>query len=87
MGESLFSRSYFDAVYIPAGLIVFGTWIMKKEFVPYAAAIAVALAGFKFYGLRKFPPRLVPHGAGSFANTSRCLRAQEGSHPRHVPGV
>lgn len=52
MGESLFSRSYFDAVYIPAGLIVFGTWIMKKEFVPYAAAIAVALAGFKFYGLQ-----------------------------------
>lgn len=54
MGESLFSRAYFDAVYIPAGLIVFGTWILKKEYVPYATAVALALAGIKFYNLRKF---------------------------------
>ena len=53
MGESFLSRAYFDQVYIPAGLLVFGTFILKKEFVPYAAALAVALGGYRFYDLSK----------------------------------
>jgi cytochrome-b5 reductase len=52
MGASLLSRPYFDGVYIPAGLIVVGTFIMKREFVPYAALLAVALAGFKLWDMR-----------------------------------
>jgi cytochrome-b5 reductase len=54
MADSLFSRAYFDGVYIPAGLIVFGTYIMKQEYLPYATALAVVLAGFKFYNMREF---------------------------------
>lgn len=52
MADSLFSRAYFDGVYIPAGLIVFGTYIMKQEYLPYATALAVVLAGFKFYNMQ-----------------------------------
>ncbi|SPO02827.1 probable NADH-cytochrome b5 reductase 1 [Cephalotrichum gorgonifer] len=51
MGVSVLSRPFFDGVYIPAGLIVFGTWILKKEWVPYACLLALALGGVKFYTL------------------------------------
>ena len=53
MGESFLSRAYFDQVYIPAGLLVFGTFILKTELVPYAAALALALGGYRFYDLSK----------------------------------
>lgn len=49
------SRAYFDQVYIPAGLLVFGTWILKTDLVPYAAALAAALGGYRFYDLSKLP--------------------------------
>lgn len=54
MSDSFFSRAYFDAVYIPAGLIVFGTVILKRELVPYACALALALGSYRFYDMRKF---------------------------------
>jgi len=47
--ESYLSRKYFDAIYIPAGLIIFGTAIVKREWLPYAVALAVVLGSFKFY--------------------------------------
>lgn len=56
MGDTFFTRAYFDQVYIPAGLLVFGTWILKTEFVPYAAALAFALGGYRFYDLSKVHP-------------------------------
>ncbi len=55
MAESLLSRKYIDGIYIPAGLLVFGTFIVKREWLPYMVAIAIALGSFKFYNLRKFP--------------------------------
>lgn len=56
MGDSFFTRAYFDQVYIPVGLLVFGTFILKKELVPYATALAVALGGYRFYDLSKGHP-------------------------------
>ena len=53
MGESVLSRTFFDGVYIPAGLIVVGTFILKREYVPYAAALALALGSYRFYDLRR----------------------------------
>ncbi|KAI0597680.1 NADH-cytochrome b5 reductase 1 [Biscogniauxia sp. FL1348] len=47
-GPSLTSRQYFDGIYIPAGLLVFGTFIVKREWVPYAALLALALGAWKY---------------------------------------
>ena len=52
MSDSFFSRAYFDAVYIPAGLIVVGTAILKRDLVPYACALALALGSYRFYDMR-----------------------------------
>jgi cytochrome-b5 reductase len=46
---NLFSRAYIDGIYIPSGLLVFGTLIVKKEWLPYAVALAVALGTFKVW--------------------------------------
>lgn len=48
----LLSKQYVDGVYIPAGLLVFGTFIVKREFVVYAAALALLLGAYKFYVLQ-----------------------------------
>lgn len=56
MAASLLSSEYVNGIYIPAGLLVFGTFIVKSEWVPYAALLAVALGALKFYNLRKFGP-------------------------------
>ncbi|RYC60057.1 hypothetical protein CHU98_g6140 [Xylaria longipes] len=44
----LTAKKYVDGIYIPAGLIVFGTFIVKKEWTPYAALLAVLLSVWKF---------------------------------------
>ncbi|KAI8959765.1 ferredoxin reductase-like protein [Daldinia sp. FL1419] len=45
----LTSRAYFDGIYIPAGLLVLGTFIVKKEWTPAAALVAIALGLLKYY--------------------------------------
>lgn len=52
MGESLLSRKYFDGIYIPAGLLVVGTAIVKIEWTLYAVLAAIALGGLKFFNTR-----------------------------------
>lgn len=51
--EPLTSKAYIDGIYIPAGLLIFGTWIAKKDWLPYAIALALALSAVKFYRTRK----------------------------------
>lgn len=43
---------YIHGVYIPAGLIIFGTFIVKKEWLPYAVALAAILGAWKIYNNR-----------------------------------
>ncbi|CAG8983153.1 hypothetical protein HYALB_00010301 [Hymenoscyphus albidus] len=52
MTDSLFSKKYIDGVYIPSGLLIFGCWIVKSEWLPYAVALAVTLGGYKFWSNR-----------------------------------
>ncbi|KAH6664330.1 nitrate reductase [Plectosphaerella plurivora] len=52
MSEPLSSRKYFDAVYIPVGLIIVGTIIVKREWTPYSIVLALALGGWKFLSLQ-----------------------------------
>ncbi|KAH8879109.1 NADH-cytochrome b5 reductase 1 [Thozetella sp. PMI_491] len=43
------SRQYIDGIYIPVGLIVVGTVIVKREWTPYAVLVAVALGVLKYF--------------------------------------
>jgi cytochrome-b5 reductase len=52
MADSLLARKYFDGIYIPSGLLVVGTLIVKKEWTPYAVLIAILLGSIKFYNNR-----------------------------------
>lgn len=50
--ESLLERKYFDGIYIPAGLLVFGTVIVKSEWTLYAALVALVLGAIKYWRMR-----------------------------------
>jgi hypothetical protein len=52
--EPLSSKKYVDGIYIPAGLLVVGVAIVKKEWLPYAVLVTLALAGIKFWRSREF---------------------------------
>jgi cytochrome-b5 reductase len=43
------SKAYINGVYVPSGLLIFGCFIVKREWVPYALAVAVALSSFKIW--------------------------------------
>ncbi|KAK3682726.1 hypothetical protein B0T22DRAFT_293128 [Podospora appendiculata] len=57
MAESLLSKTYIDGIYIPAGLLVFGTVIVKREWTLYAAVLAVILGAIKY--LRTLPAKVL----------------------------
>ncbi|KAK6865568.1 NADH-cytochrome b5 reductase 1 [Apiospora arundinis] len=46
--NALGSSRNINGIYIPAGLLVFGTFIVKREWVPYAVLLALALGAWKF---------------------------------------
>lgn len=52
MSEPLLSRKMADGIYIPAGLLVFGTFIVKKEWTLYAALLALTLGLVKFWRIQ-----------------------------------
>lgn len=54
--EPLSSKKYVDGIYIPAGLLVFGCFIVKREWVPYAVVLALALGALKFLRTRESCP-------------------------------
>ena len=54
MSEPLLSKKMFDGIYIPAGLLVVGTIIMKREYTPWAVLVAVILGAIKAWRVRKY---------------------------------
>lgn len=52
---SLLSPQYIHGIYIPSALLLAGTAIVKKEWLLYAAAVAVLLGAWKVYNNRKSP--------------------------------
>lgn len=52
---SLLAPQFVHGIYIPTGLLIVGVAIVKKEWLPYAVALAAFLGGWKFYnsGSRK----------------------------------
>lgn len=57
--NSLFARHYIDYVYMPGLLLIVGTLIVKKEWTPYAALVAVAFGAYNFLAFREPPPPLL----------------------------
>jgi hypothetical protein len=53
--EPLSSKKYVDGIYIPAGLLVVGVAIVKKEWLPYAVLVTLALGAIKFWRTRELP--------------------------------
>jgi len=49
------SKAFIDGVYIPSGLLVFGVLIVKKEWLPFAVALAAILGGYKIWSTRLLP--------------------------------
>lgn len=47
-----FARQYVDYVYMPGLLLVVGTAIVKREWLPYSAAVAVAFGSYNFWAMR-----------------------------------
>ncbi|CCU81251.1 unnamed protein product [Blumeria hordei] len=43
------SKEYRDGIYIPSALLIFGTAIVKYEWIPYAITLAFALGSYKFW--------------------------------------
>jgi cytochrome-b5 reductase len=50
--QALLSRHYIDYIYIPAGLLIFGTLIVKREWTPYSVALAGILAAYNFWAMQ-----------------------------------
>lgn len=93
--EPLTSKKYVDGIYIPAGLLIFGTFIVKREWLPYAVVVTVALAALKFWRTRKLTISYLRAASSTSrvsAEVQPCLtttsyRAQEGPQARHFPGI
>ena len=51
--KSLLAPQYINGIYIPSALLIIGTLICKKEWVVYAALMAVTFSAFKLYNNRE----------------------------------
>jgi cytochrome-b5 reductase len=49
MDHPALAPAYLHGVYIPTALLLFGTYIVKQEWLPYSLALALILGGYKFY--------------------------------------
>ena len=52
MHNGILTKSYVNFIYIPSGLLLVGCAITKPEWLPYAAALAVALGSWQYYDMR-----------------------------------
>lgn len=57
--DSLLSRHYIDYVYMPAVLLIIGTLIVKKEWLPYSAALSLVLGAYNFWNFREFKKKIL----------------------------
>lgn len=72
MASPFLSKEYINGVYIPSGLLIVGTLIVKSEWLPYAVLLALALGGFKiFSGAAK--PVLKPDAFQDFELTEKTI--------------
>lgn len=58
--SSAFSTGMINGIYIPSALLVLGTFIVKKEWVPFALALAAVLSSGKLLGSSALAPLRQP---------------------------
>lgn len=75
MSEPAFSKKMIDGIYIPAGLLVVGTVIVKREWTPFAVLLALILGAIKAYGMRKHIPSALPSVARAHNSGNSILTA------------
>lgn len=51
--RSALSPQYINGIYIPSALLIVGVAIVKKDWLPYAAVVALILGSWKVYNNRK----------------------------------
>jgi cytochrome-b5 reductase len=51
--DGAFSRRHRDYIYIPAGLLIVGTMIVKIDWTPYAVALALVLGTWNYFTFRE----------------------------------
>lgn len=51
--RSVLSSQYINGIYIPSALLIVGVAIVKKDWLPYAAVVALILGSWKVYNNRK----------------------------------
>ena len=51
--KAFLSSQYINGIYIPSALLLGGIAIVKKEWLPYAVAVAVVLSSWKVFNNRK----------------------------------
>jgi len=79
--SNLFAPQYVQGVYIPSALLLVGTAIIKKEWLPFAAILAAALGGWKVYSNGT---RLI---LWYLCHPSDCSSSPQGTQAHRVSGV
>lgn len=69
--DSLLARKYVDGIYIPLGLLVVGTAIVKREWTVYALVLGIVLGGIKYIRNRTLSSNKLP---AHTANTRQSPR-------------
>lgn len=59
LSSTVFSQANINGVYIPSVLLIVGVAIVKREWVPYAAAIAAIIGGYKIFASGRKCSRLI----------------------------
>lgn len=87
-----FAPQFVHGVYIPSALLIVGTAIVKKEWLPFAVAIAALLGGWKVYSNRTRTSRR--HFQARLRNRSHptnhqlsLYRSPQGAQARCFPGI
>lgn len=71
--SGVLAPQYIHGVYIPSALLVVGVAIVKKEWLPYAALVAVVLGSWKVYINSTWSfPKLPLTSADMWQSPGRC---------------
>jgi len=83
------NKVYLDAIIIPAGLLVAGVYIVKPDYVVYAAAVTAALSAFKYKRMREWPftGELILYAQTLLRPLTPMCRTKEDPQTCRIPGV
>lgn len=81
---SYLSPQYINGIYIPTGLLLVGVAIVKIEWIPYAAVVALVLGAWKVFNNREC---LCAVQSSAWPDQICCYRGQESPETRRLPRI